>query len=158
MDLLIWKVALVQICDLFSVPAVFNPAAVINKMVSVLLKCESLVRTSDTRSLISPTHSMHTLLGDLDPPHALNVGDVCLALGHTHTHSLTHSFNFLTTASEHGLLIWAAISLRWRRRASVFNVLTQAASRSVYRLKDPALMQFTEELSLWWPCQWGKAD
>lgn len=30
----------------------------------------------------------------------------------------THSFNFLTAARERVALVWAAISLRWRRRAS----------------------------------------
>lgn len=37
---------------------------------SVLLKRKSQFSPSDTHSLISPTHSMHTLLGGLDPPHA----------------------------------------------------------------------------------------
>lgn len=78
-------------------------------LVSVLLKRES---PSDTHSLISPTHSMRTLFESLDPPHAIEMGNVCLALTQTHTHALTHFFNFLTTASARDLLIWAAISLR----------------------------------------------
>lgn len=51
----------------------------------LLKRVSQSLRYSLTHLAHSLTHTMHTLLGSLDPPHAMKMGDVCLALKNTHT-------------------------------------------------------------------------
>lgn len=113
-----------------------------NQRVSVAVTNGSGLRLIQTwkslrRSLTHLTHSVQArFIWGPGPPTCHRNGR---RLSCINTCALTHFFNFLTTAKERDGLIWAAIPLRWRRRASVFNVFSQRepASHTVYR-QNPA--------------------